>query len=182
MLISTNYCQILRKALVRVLLNKNSFETINHWSAKIAMGEYVMTKQSRKSWPKSLSCRATCIVFMHVTPSFVNRFLMLFVCSVHVESSPQLLLSLAGDCSHCCPRLWEFEDTQRSERRRRTVSLCSQEQSGHSLFKTCNCGRGRWVTFEPGSSSVCQPLVHTQLAWINLKYSADDVKTTLEGD
>ncbi|OWK57270.1 hypothetical protein RLOC_00011431 [Lonchura striata] len=51
--------------------------------------------------------------------------------------------SCKGDCSHCHPRFWKFKDTQCSERRCRTVSLCSQEQFGHSLFKTCNCGSGR---------------------------------------
>lgn len=117
---------------------------------------------------------------MCVSPIFASGYMVLFVCSLHVKPSPQSLLPLAGECSHCCPWLREFKDPQCSERRRRTIPMCSQKQLGHSLFETCNGGSGRWVTLAPGSRPTCQLLVHTWLAWINPKYHINIDKNILE--
>lgn len=125
------------------------------------------------------SYRAAEISFMHVSPSFARGRLVLLVCRVYTKFSPWALLSLAGECTHCCSWFREFEDPQCSERRCRTVSMCSQKQPGQCLFKTCNSGCGRWVTLASGSSSICWPDGTTELSWVNLKYQFDIDKNIL---
>lgn len=135
-----------------------------------------------RAGPKSFSCRTTQIIFMHVSPIFGSGYLVLLVCSLHVEPSPWPILPLAGERSHCCPWFGEFKDPQCSERRCRTISMCSQEQPRHSLFETRNGGSGRWVIHAVGSMSTCQLLVHTCLTWINLKYHINGDKNILGRD
>lgn len=119
---------------------------------------------------------------MRVSPIFASGYLVLLVCSLHVDPSHQSLLPLAGECSHCYPWFREFKDPQRSERRCRTISMCCQEQPGHSLFETGNRGSGRWVTLALSSSSAYQLLMHTWLACINPKYHIDVDKNILGCD
>lgn len=116
---------------------------------------------------------------MHTSPTFASGHLVLFVDRMYVKPSPRSLLPLPGECSHCCSRLREFKDPQCSERRCGAVSVCSQKQPGHSLFETCDSGRGRWVVLAPGSSSLRWPCKHTQLTCMKLKYQLDVDKITL---
>lgn len=133
-----------------------------------------------RACPRYFRCRTTQMIFMRVSP--VCQWIFGAACVQSARRAlPRSLLPPTGECSHCCPRFGEFKDPQRSKRRCRTVSMCSQEQPWYSLFKTCNGGSGRWVTLASGSSSMCQLLVRILLTWINLKFHVDVNKNILRG-
>ena len=173
--------QMLLNALVNVLINNNYWVAsltfralLKLWFADLQKEQCVSLSWecwAGRAGPKSFNCGTTQLIFVCVNPIFASGYLVLPVCSLHVEPSPWTLLHPSGECSHCCPWFGEFKDPQCSERRCRTISMCSQEQPGHSLFKTCNSGSGRWVTLALGSSSTCQVLVYTWLTWIHLALS-----------